>query len=395
MNSTAETRLHYFDNLRALAMILGVFFHAALAYSNITHNLWPAADSQQSALVDPIIWFTHLFRMPLFFLIAGFFVAYMVTRRGIRGMLANRTKRLLIPFIIFLPLCTLAVIAGILWAARNIQNKSPVLEMVAHALANPGTQPPPPSTMHLWFLYYLVLFCVFVWIFSYMNFNPLKNLINRLHPLVIMVAVPLVLTLALFNLPAPFPAPESFLPQLWAFGFFGLFFAAGYFIFHNENFLDNCKPWWPWLLVLSLLVYSIYFSRLPDALSLTTDSRPASEKLIMALLQGSIAWWMTLVCLIAGKYWLNFRNGLLRFLSESSYWTYIAHLPVLFMVQYLLMDVELSLATKYVISVLGTLLVCIASYLMFVRWTPIGWLLNGRKQHQVKASSTTQPEMPA
>lgn len=380
MNSTAETRLYYFDNLRALAMILGVFFHAALAYSSMLHSLWPSADSQQSPWMDIVFWFTHLFRMPVFFLIAGFFVALLVTRKGIRAMLANRAKRILLPFIIFLPLCTLGVIAGILWAARNIQHKSPVLEMVAYALANPGTPSPPPSMMHLWFLYYLMLFCVLVWILSYLNFNPLKNLINRLHPLVMVIIVPLVLALALFTLPSPFPAPESFLPQLWAIGFFGVFFAAGYFIFHAEQFLERCKPYWPLLLALSLLAYILYYLRLPDALSLTADTRSFSEKLIMALLQGCIAWWMTLVCLIAGKYALNFRNSFLRFLSESSYWIYIAHLPVLFMVQYLLMDLDLSLVSKYTLSVSATLLVCVASYLMFVRRTPIGWLLNGRKR---------------
>ena len=75
MNSTVESRLYYFDNLRALAMIAGVFFHAALAYSPMSHNIWLSADIEQSIIVDWISWFTHLFRMPLFFVIAGFFVA--------------------------------------------------------------------------------------------------------------------------------------------------------------------------------------------------------------------------------------------------------------------------------------------------------------------------------
>ncbi|MDF3013567.1 MAG: hypothetical protein K0Q78_1771, partial [Cellvibrio sp.] len=90
-------RLHYLDNLRALAMIGGVFFHAALAYSPILHNFWLTADTQQSGLVDIVGWFSHLFRMPLFFVIAGFFVALLVSKRGMGGMLANRAKRILLP----------------------------------------------------------------------------------------------------------------------------------------------------------------------------------------------------------------------------------------------------------------------------------------------------------
>ena len=37
-------RIHYMDNLRALAMLAGVVFHAAFAYSPLMHPLWPAAD---------------------------------------------------------------------------------------------------------------------------------------------------------------------------------------------------------------------------------------------------------------------------------------------------------------------------------------------------------------
>ena len=66
-------RFHYMDNLRAWAMILGVVFHAALAYSATVHHIWPTADTSTSRLIDALVWFSHTFRMPLFFLIAVFF----------------------------------------------------------------------------------------------------------------------------------------------------------------------------------------------------------------------------------------------------------------------------------------------------------------------------------
>lgn len=62
-----QQRLHYLDNLRALAMIAGVFFHAALAYSPMLNTYWLSADTQQSSMVDVVGFFMHLFRMPLFF----------------------------------------------------------------------------------------------------------------------------------------------------------------------------------------------------------------------------------------------------------------------------------------------------------------------------------------
>lgn len=60
-------RIHYLDNLRALAMMLGVLLHAGLAYANPAQAIWIATDTTSSVAVDAGIWFIHLFRMGLFF----------------------------------------------------------------------------------------------------------------------------------------------------------------------------------------------------------------------------------------------------------------------------------------------------------------------------------------
>ena len=44
--STPPIRYHFMDNLRAIAMIAGIFFHAALAYSPMLSSVWLTADSQ-------------------------------------------------------------------------------------------------------------------------------------------------------------------------------------------------------------------------------------------------------------------------------------------------------------------------------------------------------------
>ena len=102
----AEDRLHYMDHLRALAMLAGVVFHAALAYSPLMHPIWPTADTGRSIVVDGAAWFLHLFRMPLFFVVTGFFAAWLVARRGLGGLFRNRCARVLLPLLLFLPLVT-------------------------------------------------------------------------------------------------------------------------------------------------------------------------------------------------------------------------------------------------------------------------------------------------
>ncbi|MCJ8273843.1 MAG: acyltransferase family protein, partial [Psychrosphaera sp.] len=96
-------RLHYLDNVRALAMFLGVIFHAALAYSPLMHNLWFTTGEQSSAAIDFVNFFTHLFRMPLFFVISGFFALMLIEKRGLSGFVKNRMKRIVLPFVVFFP----------------------------------------------------------------------------------------------------------------------------------------------------------------------------------------------------------------------------------------------------------------------------------------------------
>ncbi|MFM7109538.1 MAG: acyltransferase family protein [Planctomycetota bacterium] len=87
-------RRHDIDALRAFAMLLGIGLHAALAYSG---KPWLVVDSRQA---DFFYWFfsaAHGFRMPLFFLVSGYFTALLVSRRGLWAMLRNRASRILVP----------------------------------------------------------------------------------------------------------------------------------------------------------------------------------------------------------------------------------------------------------------------------------------------------------
>ena len=92
-----KTRRHDLDALRAGAMLLGVCLHAMIAYSGIA---WIVIDNRQNHIFKLVIELIHGFRMPLFFLISGFFTAMLACRQGSGGMLKNRAARILIPFVI-------------------------------------------------------------------------------------------------------------------------------------------------------------------------------------------------------------------------------------------------------------------------------------------------------
>lgn len=344
----ASTRLHYLDNLRALAMLSGVFFHAALAHSTLLHQLWLTADPSHTPAVDAIVWFLHLFRMPVFFAIAGYFAAGLVAHHGLGGMLQNRLRRILIPLVLVWPLVSLSTSLLI----RHTHPEFPVPLLL-------------PSLVHLWFLAYLMLFYLVIWIAITAQWPPALLGLLFATPLRRHVLVPLLLTPAVASVTAPTPAPEGLLPQLWAVVFYGCFFCLGY------ARLPQGPPQ-HWQLFASVSAYALFFWLIH------TYPNNAFAHPCAALLESCISVWMTTWCLTAAARWLNTTRPLLRFLADASYWTYLLHLPLVFLFQLALQPLPLPWPLKLTLTFTLTLAICLITY----RCLPVAKAILGAfKQH--------------
>lgn len=369
---TTAARLHALDQLRALAMLLGVMFHAALAYSPLMKGFWPLADRQTWSGIDVWIWLSHLIRMPLFFLIAGYFTAWLIENRGSGGLLRQRVRRVLIPLLVALPLVHIAMDSSTQWGARHVEHPSPMLGMIKAWLAMPNPPAAPISTGHLWFLYYLLLFSLLYWIARVLAVGDLvAHLTSRVkslrRPAWVLLALPILPTIGFALTFAPHPAPESLLPQLWALLIYGPFFVLGVALNGHLNWLDALKPALLPLCALALLCYLGFLYQL----SHSTWSMVPNTSWLTAALQALIAVCGTLACLLAGIRWLAAPKPGLRYLAASSYWTYLLHLPLLFGIQYWLMDLNWHFAWKLLFAVASTMLLCLLSYELLVRRTPL------------------------
>jgi glucan biosynthesis protein C len=96
-----------------------------------------------------------------------------------------------------------------------------------------------------------------------------------------------------------------------------------------------------------------------------------TASLPVAVLEACIAGGGTLLCLIAGLRWLDRPSPVMRYLAASAYWTYLTHLPLLFVIQYALMDLELYWSLKFSLAVTSTVALCLLSYELLVRRTPL------------------------
>lgn len=95
--TTPAHRRHDLDALRAFAMLLGIALHAALAYIGAG---WVVSDDRTSAGLGLLVTAIHGFRMPLFFLLSGFFTTMLWHRRGLTHLLSQRARRILLPLLL-------------------------------------------------------------------------------------------------------------------------------------------------------------------------------------------------------------------------------------------------------------------------------------------------------
>ncbi|MBK8067147.1 MAG: acyltransferase family protein [Rhodanobacteraceae bacterium] len=364
-DESAASRVHALDHLRALAMLAGVLFHAALAYSPLLHPWWPAADRQHSPLVDALVWLLHLVRMPLFFLVAGYFAASVAARRGMGGLARQRARRILLPFLVAWPLVHFTIAAATGWALANAEHPPPLLLMLREWQAMPDPPAMPPSTGHLWFLYYLLLFGVLHWAGRALELGGLLGRWMAWGILPVALSLPWLLWPGFALTQAPHPAPEGLLPQFWAIGVYGPFYALGVALHGRLGTLDGLRRWLFPAAAACLVAYLAFWLRIDAGLSY------AHADGLTALLESVIAGWGTLACLVLGLRTLAAPRVWLSYLARSAYWTYLLHLPLLFAIQYLLMDLSWPWPAKFVCAVAATLALCLSSYELLVRRTAL------------------------
>ena len=126
MNRSSYPRRYDLDALRATAMLLGIVLHAGLSFTPFP---WAVQDERQSDFFWLLFAAIHGFRMPVFFVLSGFFTAMLWRGRGLKPVLSHRLRRVLLPFLLGLVTIVPAVnwISG--WAiASGLEANAPKAE---------------------------------------------------------------------------------------------------------------------------------------------------------------------------------------------------------------------------------------------------------------------------
>ena len=95
MNTASHSnRRHDLDALRAVAMLLGILLHGSLSFFDVP---WPVQDTERNSALGLIFLMIHGFRMPVFFVMSGFFTAMLWRKRGLNSLVWHRFRRIFLP----------------------------------------------------------------------------------------------------------------------------------------------------------------------------------------------------------------------------------------------------------------------------------------------------------
>jgi glucan biosynthesis protein C len=374
-----RSRVHALDGLRAAMMLLGLVLHAAASYTSTPLGAtWPYQDDSTNVVFDFVVFIIHLFRMPTFFVIAGFFAALLYYRSGPRGLLTNRVRRVLVPlvlaWVVMVPLVTL----GFLYA---VSRGGVAGGVTAASVASTGLYR--ATLMHLWFLYDLFIFyLVALAVMAVVERMPMtlrERVVEVFGSMVHRWWAPFVCAVVSFAtlLPMQVAALDSdfsFTPPVRVLAAYLAFFTFGWLLFLNRQAVPTFARH-PWLMTASGLTVSLaYMATVLSPLVATPQGFFIGRALAAA------AMWLLIYATI-GLFvrYFDAHRPLQRYVSDGAYWIYIVHLPVVITASGFLAPFDWPAVLKFALAVGTTTVVTVVTYHFLVRSTLIGALLNGRR----------------
>lgn len=379
-SETSGTRLHGLDALRAVALGLGIVLHSLMPF--IPGMPWLVSDSASSDLVLAPFYWIHLFRMALFMALAGYFGHMVLERRGWSAYLKGRLLRITLPLFAFWPIAvvSLGMLAGLGAAIRGEEPPQPQPPQEGApailAMFDPG---------QLWFLWVLTECIVITLIVRaaarrLLGADRSGRLGGRIATVLsarggaLPAAVPyLIALLVQGSSQGGITEPNTLLPELGPLAAYLGAFGVGWFLHIRGDALQRIAAQWPVQTIAAVLLSVLGFALTPEEMS------PILHAGVIAL----AGWTWTYALIGMSVRFLRREIPAVRYLADSSYWSYLLHLPLLIVIEIVLADQPWPILAKLAISwaVVGVLL--LISYDLLVRGTWIGRWINGHRRSSI------------
>jgi hypothetical protein len=371
------------DWLRVLLFGLLVLHHSAVGFAPFGASIYGFANDELGGpLVSLLVYWSHTWRLPALFLIAGLGTWFATSRSYGINFLGHRLARLLVPLLVGSFLLNPLAKWAITWITgdANAFLSTPAEWWLPVA---------PYNVMHLWFLGNLALYTVLCW--------PLYRFREQLGgsqitvPWFLLGLVGTVTTITVLTKPYGQAIAGDGYQLYWYFGFF----VGGYLIgARHTEILEWARRWVWWLMALGIFLF------LTEA-SLIETTRPRSNALAEALaaggwatgglapaygldgirfavVEGLDAWAWCLTALGLAARYLNQDGPWLRTLSPAVFPIYVFHFPVVIVGLALLTQTSWPWFVDFLLLAFATYALSTAGYLIARRLGPLVWVVGGK-----------------
>lgn len=367
-------RKHYIDNLRWLAILLLFPFHAAQIWSGGEYSgfyIW----SHTNTVLYMFSTFVYPWYMTLLFAVAGISCKYALLKRTNKQFIAERIKKLVIPFLFGL----LALVPIMTYTAEIFFNGYTGTYRRQYELFftkktdftgyHGGFTP-----AHLWFLLYLFVISLTALLIIHLQkkYSPKFRIDNISYFLVILLFVPVWLCQYILNIGGK------------SLGQFMILFLFGYYILSEESILQKLKRYRFASLTIFILSGGIY------------TYLYCLENIRSFWITGLYIFfgWTGIITLLGiGQSKLNVHNRLSVYLTRASFPVYILHMPILVVTGFFVIKLPVGVAEQFILIVLISFIVTFLIYEIVKRVPVLRFFLGitKSKSHPVKGMLSWGP----
>ena len=411
-----QERYHGLDFVRASAMLLGLVIHTSICFTTDSLRAPFASGNYQGDIINDFACnFIHLFRMQLFFILAGFFANLVIKRKGLNYIFKERFRRIILPFLvgifIFMPInflvCNIngfysSTLDGLsiyesfksllLWGAFSDREIYPMIGFI-----------------HFWFVYYLIIFYVihfaFLALSKKIKFTKTNRLFSKIFDFIFryksaFLLLPLITFPIHYSLNNPLFPPTQFNVNINELFYYFVCYSFGALLFNNiillKRISDNSLLYFIICIPIFLFIHdpTSNLIRSPSVIADITNWKlfelnlymegifhSGIEKVFIVYARCLACWGLCLSFIGLAHRFLNKENKYIRYFSDSAYWAYWIHVIITFGLSRFVQPINWlnSLTRSYLVLVLSTIIIY-WSYNKFIRYTFLGDYFMGKRK---------------
>lgn len=349
-------RYYYIDLIRGILMSLGVVLHSSIVYCSDCK--WRVCSHFHAPVFDYIYDFIHSFRMESFYIISGFFSMMLFEKYSLKKIIKSRMLRLGVP---------LLFIGITLNSLMNYFSRKNSIDLFSTSYWFGGFW-----LGHLWFLANLIGYSILLLISMY-YFNKyifkVKNIKFNYYYYVFFIALLVFLFKRIgWHLPEPpYGGRHWLIIDQYKFMMYLPYFITGIIFYLNKELFASFNKAWLLNTFFVLLGLSLLYGII--------EVNSYAAEFIKAI------YGITFSGLLFGLFerFFNKPNDISYTISDASYTVYVLHQPIIVILGYFIIKMNINLLFEFSIIMFSALLIPYFFHIKVVKknsW--VGILLNGK-----------------